>query len=442
MSVGPQPELADRAAASPLAVEVVRSGIYYGYWLVGLALVAQFVAAGVQNYVIGAFLTPMTEELGWTRAEFTIPRTLAQIVTATVGLFIGTRVDRHGGRGPMLLGTALLSAALLLHGWIDSLWQWIVLNGVVLTLGAALIGSLVVNVTLSKWFVTQRGRAVAIATMGVSFAGVLLTPLATRLVDGFGWRTAWQLLAVGTALAMFPVSAAMRRAPEDMGLHPDGLSHSDIAAGHGARAALDLARSLTRAQALRSPSFYLLVLAFGLFIVNINVVLLQTIPFLTDSGFSRAEAALMIAVTSLPSMLAKPVWGYFIDRRDARPLAAAGAGTTGVALLIIVLAARAGSTEGVWFGYFVLGIGWGGMLPLQEVIWARFFGRAYLGAVRSAAMPFSLFLSAAGPILTSYYHDVVGNYDGALLTIAALSGASAVMLGFVPEPASRQVRGA
>ena len=100
-----------------------RTGIYYGYGLVGLAFVAQFVAAGVQNYVIGAFLTPMTAELGWTRAEYTLPRTLAQVVLAVAGLFIGTQVDRHGGRGLMLVGTAVLSLALVSLGWIDALWQ-------------------------------------------------------------------------------------------------------------------------------------------------------------------------------------------------------------------------------------------------------------------------------------------------------------------------------
>jgi hypothetical protein len=82
------------------------------------------------------------------------------------------------------------------------------------------------------------------------------------------------------------------------------------------------------------------------------------------------------------------------------------------------------------------------MIPLQEVIWARFFGRAHLGAVRSAALPSSLFLSAAGPILTSYYYDVMGNYDGALLTVAALSVASAALLGFVPEPTPPSPRSA
>jgi MFS transporter, OFA family, oxalate/formate antiporter len=170
-------------------------------------------------------------------------------------------------------------------------------------------------------------------------------------------------------------------------------------------------------------------------VINIGVMLLQTVPFLTDAGFTRMTASLMITVASVPSMLSKPVWGYFIDRVDAQPLAAGGAALTGCALVVIVAAVYAGSLPGVWAGYLLLGVGWGGMIPLQEVIWANFFGRRYLGAVRSAAMPFSLVIGASAPLLTSLYFDVVGNYFGALLTVALLNLASSVMIYLVPKPA-------
>ena len=162
--------------------------IYYGYWLIVAAFVAQFIAAGVQNYVIGPFMTPMTMELGWTRAEFTLPRTIGQLVMAITGFYVGTYVDKRGARGFMLWGTVILTLALFLLSEVHRLWHWVLLNGVILTLGAALAGNLVVNVTLAKWFVEFRGRAVAFAAMGVSFAGVLLTPFATWSIDEYGFR--------------------------------------------------------------------------------------------------------------------------------------------------------------------------------------------------------------------------------------------------------------
>lgn len=426
-----EPHVSLAAGGTPAAVQ---PRIYYGYWIIALAFIAQFVAVGMLNYVAGAFMTPMSDALGWTRSEFTWPRTLGQLIMAFVGFVIGARVDQHGGRRFMLVGTTIIVIAALLLAQIQTYWQWLIINGVILTVGTALIGNLVVNVTLAKWFVVQRGRAVALSSMGVSFAGVLLVPAITFVIDGWGWRTAWQVLAVAAGLLMYPVALSMRRSPEDYGWHPDGLSHEQIAAGHGHRANVDYASSLTRAQALRTPAFYLLVLAFGLFTINIGVMLLQTIPFMTDAGFPRTTAALMITVASVPSMLSKPLWGYIIDRTNAMPLAALGAALTGVALLIIIFSVRAGSHAGVYSGYFLLGVGWGGMIPIQEVIWANFFGRRHIGAVRSAALPFSLLIGATAPLLTSYYFDWTGNYYGALFTVAGLNLLSALIISTIPKP--------
>jgi len=83
---------------------------------------------------------------------------------------------------------------------------------------------------------------------------------------------------------------------------------------------------------------------------------------------------------------------------------------------------------------FLMGFGWGGMIPLQEVIWARFFGRRYLGAVRSAALPLSLLFTAGSPLATSYYFDVVGNYDGAIIAVGISNLVAAALILSIPNP--------
>lgn len=411
--------------------------IYYGYYLVGAAFVAQFVAIGIYSYVLGAFMEPMIAEMGWTRAEFTLTRTIGQLVMAAVGLFIGAKVDRLGGRPIMLTGATFLVTGLCLHTWISSLWAWWILNGVVVTAGCAMIGNLVVNVTLSKWFVVNRGIVVAIAAMGVSFGGIILTPLATHLVDTIGWRQAWVVLGVGAAVLMYPVALTMRRAPEDFGLHPDGLTEQQVEAGAGRLAESEFANSYTRGEALRTFSFYALVVAFGCFSINIIVVLLLALPYLTDNGLSRDVAAWAIAVASVPAMLSKPLWGYLIDRSPAKPLAAISASMCGVALYCIVFAVAQQHIFWIYAAFFLLGLGWGGMIPMQEVIWASFFGRRYLGGIRGAAMPYALALGAAAPWLVSYYRDVTGEYAGALMVVAGLNVVSGLMIFFVPPPAPK-----
>lgn len=423
------------SSASPVAQNRdPASRIYYGYWLLGAAFVAQFVSVGSQNYVIGIFLKPMTDDLGWTRSEFTLARTLGQFVMAFTGVFIGGYVDRRGGRRPMTVGITVLVGALLLTAQVQSLWQWVLLNGIVLTVGAALVGNLVVNVTLAKWFVEKRGQVVGLAAMGVSFAGVALPPLMTQVVDAWGWRSAWRVVAVGAALLIYPLTLVMRRAPEDYGLHPDGRTDAQIAAGMGGAAQVDAATSMTRAEAMRTSTFYLIALAFGLFAISIPVMLLQTIPFMTDAGYGRTTASLMITLTSIPALLTKPVWGYFIDRMDPRRLASMGAAMNAVALVLIVYAVREHANALVYAGFLLLGCGWGGQIPLTEVVWASFFGRRYLGSVRSAGLPFALAISASAPILSSLYFDRVGNYDGALLTVAGLTAAASLIVLTIQRP--------
>ena len=191
---------------------------------------------------------------------------------------------------------------------------------------------------------------------------------------------------------------------------------------------------MTRREALRTPAFYFLVLAFGMFAVTIGVMLLQTVPFMTDAGYGRSEASLMVTLASVPALLSKPMWGALMDRVAPHKLASLGAAMTGTAMVTITLSVHATFDPIVFVGFFLLGLGWGGLIPLQEVIWATFFGRRYLGAVRSAALPFTLVIGAGAPLLASLYFDRVGNYDGAFFTVAAMNLTSAIMLMFVKRP--------
>lgn len=408
--------------------------IFYGYWIVGAALVAQFVFTGSQTSILGVFLKPMTEELGWSRAEFFYPQTLGRFLFAFVGFFIGVYVDRYGARPLMLIGVTIVAATLFLVSEVTELWQWVLLRGVLFILGAVLVGNLVVNVTVSKWFVEKRGRAVGIAAMGVSLAGVVWPPLMTAFTDAFGWRAGWRAMAVIALVLVTPIAMIMRRQPEDYGLHPDGKSDEEVAAGGGAMAEADYANSFTRGEALRTSTLYLIILSFGFGVVGVGVILTQTIPFLTDEGFSRGTAAIMSSAMSFPALVAKPIWGLVIEKANPKPIAAVGFVLSAIATIIILLAAKAGALPPLAVGYVLMGVGFGGHIPIQEVIWASYFGRRHLGAVRSVAMPFSLIIGAGAPLAVASYFDKVGNYDGAFYAISALWMVAAVLVLLVRKP--------
>ncbi len=106
-----------------------------------------------------------------------------------------------------------------------------------------------------------------------------------------------------------------------------------------------------------------------------------------------------------------------------------------VAMVIILMGAHLHAVLVLAIGVFLVGSGIGGQIPIQETIWATYFGRRYLGEVRSVALPFSLFLSAGGPLAVAYYFDRVGNYDGAFIGLGTMWALAAVLVLLVRRPA-------
>ena len=169
-------------------------------------------------------------------------------------------------------------------------------------------------------------------------------------------------------------------------------------------------------------------MAFGCFSVNIIVVLLLALPYLTDNGLSRETAAWAIAVASVPAMLSKPVWGYLIDRSPVKPLAAISASICGVALFCIIFAVAAQEIFWIYAAFFLLGTGWGGMIPMQEVIWHRFLVvviSAVFAGLPCRMLGFGCRSALVGVLLSRCDRRIC---DGALRLLPGLNVLSGVMI--------------
>ena len=415
-------------------------GFYYGYWILGGAFLSQLVSVGMMTSVVGAFVTPMTQDLGWQTSEFFVATGLSRVVTAVMGFFVGTYLAKWGVRRFQIAGGICLAAGLFVSGSVTELWQWWIVRGFLFTAGAAMVGNLVVNVTMSKWWVTRRGRMIGFSAMGVSFAGVIFPTIGVFLVDTFGWQTAWRLLGVIALCTVLPVAFIMRRQPEDYGWLPDGLTgedDGDETSPQGLqRAAVraDFENSFTRREAMRTKALYLIVLGFGIGGVGIQVVLVQMLPFLVDESFSSGAAALLVAVMSASALVCKPFWGWTTDHWAPNRGAAAAFILAGTGMSLVVFFAHAGLLVPLPLAFVLLGWGFGGQIPLQETIWASYFGRRYIGEVRSMAMPLALAIGATSPFIVAYYRDAVGNYIGVFFGVAGCWLLGALIISLVKPP--------
>ena len=85
--------------------------IFYGWFIVAAALVAQFTAACIQSNSQAVFLKPMSEDLGWSRADFTWGQTVGTLIMSGAGFFIGNLLDAKGPRPFMLAGSVVMAAS-------------------------------------------------------------------------------------------------------------------------------------------------------------------------------------------------------------------------------------------------------------------------------------------------------------------------------------------
>ncbi|MFN8585643.1 MAG: MFS transporter [Dehalococcoidia bacterium] len=425
-------------AATTTTADEQQARVFYGWWIVAGAIVGYFVSVAAGAGSAGIFLRPIVDDLGWSVGSFTLAITGTNAVSGLAGFFIGPLVDKHGARPLMFVGTGVLSGSLLLISRVQAPWQFFLLQSVGVGIGISLVGGLVLNITMSKWFVLRRGWAIALGSTGISFASILIPLTLTRVVDNFGWRDGYVVLAIGAAILSVPVAFVMRRQPEDYGLMPDGRRSDGVGTSQADHDAITLDRlnSYTRREAVRTRALWLLTLSFGCFGGGAFGVLIHGIPFVTEAGFTRSEAAFAASVAGMANLIAKFFWGYTLARFHVRTLWVGSFSGMIVGVGLMLLARETGQLPLMLFGFFVWGLGFGGGVPLGEFIWAKYFGRVHIGAVRSIGMPIGIAFGAAGPLAVSTLFDATGTYTWAWLMLASVyvAGAVAVIVSREPPP--------
>src|SRR5262249_18143652 len=139
------------------------SSFFYGWYIVGVGILVNIAGTFAFSSTLSIFLKPITEELGVSRGAFSLIRTFEIGVAALIVPLLGPWIDRHGGRGVLVLGALMEGTGLLLSGLVQSFWQFVLVRCSLVIAGEALLGSLVMNVTIAQWFVRKRGRAMGIA---------------------------------------------------------------------------------------------------------------------------------------------------------------------------------------------------------------------------------------------------------------------------------------
>ncbi|WP_454726938.1 MULTISPECIES: MFS transporter [Cupriavidus] len=355
------------------------------------------------NATAGVFVRPLAAEFGWGRSEASLSYAASMFGLAVVSPLVGTLMDRFGIRrviavSALVFGVA--TAGMALQNGSKALW--VGLSGVVGVFGAAtsVLGYLAV---LPQWFDRRLGLALGIAMCGLGAGTVLMPAAAQYLVTGFGWRTAYVVLGIGS-IALSLVACALLRERRAPGA---GRGAGKVPAGEG----------VPFGQALRS---YRLWAIWAVFVLASSATLSlgPHLPAMfADRGFSPADAARSASMVGVGLLVGRILTGVLIDRIHAPFVACVF--FVGGALGIFLLRASH-DYQMLLLATTLIGLTIGAEGDLISYLVRSYFGLRAFGALFGIAFSGYGFGAVIGPVGLGAWFDRHGSYDVPLLVLPCM----------------------
>lgn len=436
--------------------------LFFGWWIVIAGALINMYAAGVWFYGFPIFYKALLDEFGWSAAAGAAIISLSRLEGGLEGPIIGWLVDRYGPRRLAIIGAVMVGfgfmamskvgaftigplhvSALVAFGLLYAGWMSIGFNtGFFHASGAA----------VNAWFIRKRSRAFSLYSLGAGGAGITVFALGW-IVNDFGWRTAAFLAGVGIFLIVLPLSLLLRSKPEDYGYLPDGddpqasttgpslapVVQQATTAGAERQHGRAPARNVEWAQydfgvaeAIKTFSFWMIVLSSGARSVAMTSIIIHQVVYLTEvRGIPLVQASAALGGMVTISLVGRLSFGFLGDRIDKRYLLIVTylLQTVGIFLLMGV-----SSIFQLWVFVVLYGIAYGGAIPLNMAIVGEYFGRLRYATIRGFMQMFLIPATVLGPLYAGWVYDSTGNYEIAFSSFIIAMLVGTVFIFFARRP--------
>lgn len=420
----------------------------------------QIVSWGVLYYAFAALQGAITTDTGWSSVAVTGAFSLAQLVAAIIGVFVGRHIDAAGPRKAMTAFSLVAVPGLLAVALAPDLTAFYL--GWVLT-GAAMAGTLYppAFAALTRWGGAHRVRALTTLTLVAGLASTVFAPLASALASQLGWRIAYLVLLALLVAITVPLHWWGLRHPWPFQRHPVHEPMQEPRQAPSRDPAQELLDCPMRGSATRpaqgplesrtehaaappgqtgkvaqSAPFLMLALANGLTSLAVFAVVINMVPMLVEQGMSTNLAALTLGLGGVGQVVGRLGYARFasatsVTSRGAIVLAAVAATTAALALapysvaLLILLGMLLGLTRGIY-------------TLIQATAVTDRWGPASYGTLNGILTAPAMLAAAAAPFAGAALSQLLGSYAHAFLALAGLAGtAAALMLFTTPRNPSR-----
>lgn len=389
-----------------------RLPFFYGWAIVGAVFFILTITAGLGFYNASVILSAAADELDASVQTVSAGPALFFGISGITGFALSKRMELVDIRWFYLAGGIVGSAALFGLRAVDSVFGYYVFF-FVFGIGFALAGLVPSTTLVARWFAVKRSVALSIASTGLSVGGILLTPVAARMIDDQTLSGASTEMSIVWFLGVVPVALLVLRSnPAVLGLQADDAPtpRNPVAIiGATLREALH-----TRFFRFFSATFALIFLA--------QVGALAHLFNLTKERIDSTTAGTALSILALSSVIGRLAGGVVVMRVPTKTMAAALTLLQGAALALIAVSF---SRTAIFVSSSIFGLSVGNLLMLQPLLVAEAFGVKEYSRVYSLSQLVGTLGVAGGPFLIGALRDQT-SYQTAFIVAA-----SANVVGFV-----------
>ena len=418
-----------------------QSKIFYGWWVVIAAATMSWCGSGLHFYGFSVVFKAIITHFGWTRAITAGAFSLARLEGSLEGPIAGWLIDKLGPRRMAFFGAAIVGIGYILLSRMNSIVTLYVLFGVFISIGYGAGFSHAATAAVANWFIKKRTRALGFYTLGAGVGGATMVPLIGWLISLYGWRTTVVVMGLATLVIVLPLSLVFRHKPEQYGYLPDGeplaqdkpkeetelVVSSDEMEVEVRPGEVDF----TWREALKTTSFWLVVLAGAPRLFGGSSVVLHSVAHLTDIGIPDVAAAVALGSMLAISIPGRLLFGWLGDRYPMRYMLIVTYFLQATGILILT---HVRTIEQVYIALVFFGLGYGGAIPLFWSIRGEYFGRKAFATIAGFMQLFLAIPTILGPILAGYAYDVTGSYYQAFMLFVLLYAVGIVILYFARPP--------
>lgn len=388
---------------------------YYGWFVVGLVFLTTLTSAGVRSSP-SVLIHPLEAEFGWSRALIASAISMNLLLFGVAAPISGYLIDKYGPRKVMLGSLILLIAGVSGTVVMDQFWQFFLVWGVIVGLGAGGVGSVLTATVGNRWFVAHRGLALGILGSASSTGQLIFLPLFMWLIANSGWRFGSSALIIIAIILLPLLFLFMRDDPAEVGLEPYGAGDPNVVTKAGAaslRGASAKNATITAREVVSHPTFWLLCASFFVCGGTANGLIgTHLIPHEIEIGIPEILAASLVGIMGTLNIVGTTFSGWMIDRVQPHKWLALVYALRGVSLLILPFVK---DFNGLVIFAIVYGLDWFATVPPSMAITADTFGRQNVGKVygwifMSHQIGAAIMASAAGAV-----RDYLGEYNVAFL---------------------------